>query len=114
MWTIFRAGEVTATLRTSGEGNHDAYEVTATARSEGFVPLLFDVDNVFRATSSPQTLCSEGIVKKVNEGRRHKDTQIAFDYDRKLALLDERDLNQPAGAAQARRDLIFPLASKTS
>src|SRR5271157_403064 len=94
-WTVFRAGEVTSTLRTSGDGNHDAYEVTATARSQGFVPLLFYVDNVFRATSSPQTLCSEGIVKKVNEGRRHKDTQIAFDYARKLALLDERDLNQP-------------------
>ena len=94
MWTIFRAGEVTATLGTSA-GKHDAYEVTATARSQGFVPLLFYVDNVFRATSSPQTLCSEGIVKKVNEGHRHKDTKIVFDYDRKLALLDERDLNQP-------------------
>ena len=96
MWAIFRAGEVTATLGTSGEGKHDAYEVTATARSEGFVPLLFYVDNVFRATSSPQTLCSDGIVKKVNEGRRHKDTRIIFDYDRKLALLNERDLNQPS------------------
>jgi len=94
-WTIFRAGEVTATLAANGERKRDAYEVTATARSEGFVPLLFYVDNVFRATSSPQTLCSEGIVKKVNEGHRHKDTHIAFDYDRKLALLDERDLNQP-------------------
>jgi hypothetical protein len=95
MWTVFRAGEVTATLRTSGAKEHDAYEVTATARSEGFVSLLFAVDNVFRATSSPQTLCSEGIVKKVSEGRRHKDTQIVFDYARKLALLNERDLNQP-------------------
>jgi hypothetical protein len=95
MWTIFRAGEVAATLRTSREGNRDAYEVSATARSEGFVSLLFNVDNVFRATSSSQTLCSESIVKKVNEGRRHKDTRIVFDYARKLARLDERDLNQP-------------------
>ena len=94
-WTVFRAGEVTATIQTSRAGNRDAYEVTATARSQGFVSLLFDVNNVFRATSSPQTLCSEGIVKTVNEGRRHKDTHITFDYDRKLALLDERDLNQP-------------------
>ena len=95
MWTVFRAGEVTATLRTGSEAKHDIYEVTATARAQGFVSLLFDVDNVFRATSSPQTLCSEKIVKKVNEGKRHKDTQIAFDYTRKLALLDERDLSQP-------------------
>ena len=95
MWTVFRAGEVTATLATRGEGTHDAYEATTTARSEGFVSLLFNVDNVFRATSSSQTLCSERIVKKVTEGRRHKDTQIDFDYTRKLAILNERDLNQP-------------------
>lgn len=95
MWTVFRAGEVTTTLRTTGEGKRDAYEVTATARSEGFVPLLFYVDNIYRATSSPQTLCSQGIDKKVNEGHRHKDTKIAFDYNRKLALLNERDLSQP-------------------
>jgi hypothetical protein len=95
MWTIFRAGVVTAAIRPKTEGNHDAYEVTATAQSQGFVPLLFVVDDVFRATSSPQTLCSEGIVKKVNEGHRHKDTQIAFDYNRKMAVLDEHDLTQP-------------------
>lgn len=94
-WAVFRAGEVTAALETSGDGAHTAYEATATARSEGFVSLLFDVDNVFRATSNRQTLCSQNIMKKVNEGHRRKDTQIAFDYVRKLALLDEHDLNQP-------------------
>ena len=93
-WTVFRAGEVTATLQAKREGEREIYEVTATARSEGFVSLLFDVNNVFRAISSPQTLCSESIAKQVSEGRRHKDTHIAFDYARKLALLDERDLNQ--------------------
>jgi hypothetical protein len=96
MWTVFRAGQVTATLGTTGQGPHDDYQITATARSEGFVSLLFDVDNVFRATSNPQTLCSEGIVKNVMEGRRHKDTHISFNYARKLAFLDERDLTQPS------------------
>lgn len=107
-WTVFRAGEVTATVRTKSEGTRDAYEVTATARSEGFVSLLFDVDNVFRATSSPQTLCSESIDKKVSEGRRHKDTHIVFDYTRKLALLDELDLNQPAAPAKHAESDIPP------
>ncbi len=108
MWTVFRAGEVTATLRTKSEGERDAYEVTATARSEGFVSLLFDVDNVFRATSSPQTLCSESIDKKVSEGRRHKDTHIVFDYARKFALLDERDLNQPGASPKHAESDIPP------
>jgi len=108
MWTIFRAGVVTATVQTSGDANHKTYEVTATARSEGFVPLLFSVDNVFRATSTRQTLCSEGIVKQVNEGHRHKDTRIIFDYARKLALLDERDLNQPKEPAKLAANDIPP------
>jgi hypothetical protein len=94
MWTVFRAGEVSSTLTVDG-AKHDAYEVTATARSEGFVSLLFAVDNVLRATSSQQSLCSEGIVKEISEGRRRKDTHIAFDYGRKQAILDERDLAQP-------------------
>lgn len=95
MWTVFRAGEVTATLQRTSQGTRNDYDITTTARSEGFVSLLFDVDNIYRATSDAQTLCSEKLVKQVNEGKRHKDTQINYDYTRKLALLDERDLNQP-------------------
>ena len=94
-WTVFRAGEVTATLQPGRDGKHDTYEVTTTARSEGFVSLLFNVNNTFRATSDARTLCSESIVKNVSEGRRHKNTRIVFDYNRKLALLNEHDLNQP-------------------
>ena len=94
-WTIFRAGVVTSTIQQINEGNHPAFEATATAKSEGFVPLLFDVNDVFHAKSSPQTLCSEGITKKVNEGHRHKEMQIAFDYNQKKAILNERDMSQP-------------------
>jgi hypothetical protein len=102
-WSVFRAGEGTATLRSTGAGSNDAYEVTTTARTQGFVSLLFDVNDEFRSLFSPQTLCSQRIVKKVNEGHRHKDTLIVFDTTRKLALLDERDLrhaNAPAKHAE--------------
>jgi hypothetical protein len=99
-WSVFRAGEVTATLRSTGEGSNDAYKVTTTARTQGFVSLLFDVNNEFRSFFSPQTLCSQRIVKKINEGRRHKDTLIVFDNIRKLALLDERDLSQANAPAK--------------
>jgi hypothetical protein len=90
-WSVFRAGWVTATLRSAGEGSNDAYEVTATARTQGFVSLLYDVNDEFRSYFSPQTLCSQRIVKNVNEGRRHKNTLIVFDTRRGVALLDERD-----------------------
>jgi hypothetical protein len=95
MWTVFRAGQVTANVQPLNHGGRDDYEITATAQSQGFVSLLFAVQDVFRATSSSETLCSEALVKKVSEGHRRKDTQIAYDYTKKLAILDERDLNQP-------------------
>lgn len=94
-WSVFRAGEVTATLRSSDDGPRDAYEVTTTARSQGFVSLLFNVQNEFRSLFDPTTLCSSRITKRINEGRRHKETSIVFDRVRKLAVLDERDLTKP-------------------
>jgi hypothetical protein len=94
-WSIFPAATVSATLRSVGEGSKDAFEVTTTANSQGFVSLLYNVENEFHSIFDPQTTCSQRILKKINEGRRHKDTRIVFDSARKLAILDERDLNKP-------------------
>jgi len=106
-WSVFRAGEVSATLSAMGGSPQAAYQVTATARSAGFVSLLYDVNNVFRATFNPETMCSERIDKQVSEGRRHKRTEIDFDYTRRLAHLDERDLTRPE-APLKRADLDIP------
>jgi hypothetical protein len=94
-WSVFQAGTVSATLQTAVQGSKDDYNVITTAHSQGFVSLLFNVDNQFRSVFDPKTLCSERISKKINEGRRHKLTEIVFDSGRKLAILDERDLNRP-------------------
>jgi len=94
-WSIFHAGTVTATLQSGSQGSKDNYTVITTAQSEGFASLLFNVQNEFRSLFNPQTLCSERISKKINEGRRHKETEIVFDSQRKLAILDERDLSKP-------------------
>jgi hypothetical protein len=82
-------------LQSKVQGSKDDYAVVTTAHSQGFVSLLFNVDNEFRSIFNPRTLCSERISKKINEGRRHKETEIVFDSQRKLAILDERDLNKP-------------------
>ena len=94
-WSVFQAGTVSATLQSAVQGSTDNYTVITTAHSQGFVSLLFNVDNEFRSFFDPQTLCSQRISKKINEGRRHKETEIVFDSKRKLAILDERDLNKP-------------------
>lgn len=94
-WSVFPAGQVVATLTRSGENAQDPYEVVITARSQGFVSLLFKVQNEFHSFFDPRTTCSERVSKKINEGGRHKETQIVFDTARRLAILDERDLNRP-------------------
>ena len=94
-WSIFAAGTVSTTLQSEGQGSKDHYTVTTTAHSQGFVSLLFDVENEFQSVFNPRTMCSERISKKISEGRRHKETQIIFDSQRKLAILDERDLTKP-------------------
>jgi hypothetical protein len=94
-WSIFHAGTVSATLQSEGQGSNDNYTVTTTAHSQGFVSLLFNVENDFRSVFNHRTLCSERISKKINEGRRHKETEIVFDTQRKRAILDESDLNKP-------------------
>lgn len=93
-WSVFPAGQVTATLKQIGSGPEDAYEVDTTAHSSGFVSLLFSLNNHYRAIFDPRTLCSREIYKTVNEGRRHKQTHIVFDAARKVAMLDEVDLGK--------------------
>jgi hypothetical protein len=94
-WSVFPAGQVSVTLARAGASSPGAYEVTTTARSQGFVSLLYNVENEFHSFFDPQTLCSGEISKKINEGRRHKDTRIVFDAARRLAILDEVDRTKP-------------------
>jgi Protein of unknown function (DUF3108) len=94
-WSVFPAGQVVATLLRSPENQGTEYEVKTTAESQGFVSLLYKVDDEFHSFFSPHTFCSERITKKISEGRRHKITEIKFNYARKLAILDERDPASP-------------------
>lgn len=90
-WSVFPAGRVVATLIAPPKGSSGNYEVKTTAESRGFVSLLYSVEDEFHSFFNPATLCSQSISKRVNEGRRHKQTNILFDYTKKLAILDERD-----------------------
>ena len=94
-WSIFPAGEVTATLQQVDGSSPETYEVITRAQSQGVVSLLYRVDNEFRSVFDPRTFCSQQIHKRVNEGRPHRDTRIVFDSARRVAILDEQDLGKP-------------------
>lgn len=99
-WSVFPAGQVVASIRGPGKNPAEGFEVKTTARSKGFVSLLYNVQDEFQSFFDPQTLCSRRILKKVNEGRRHKETEIKFDYARGVAVLDEHDPTQANSPAK--------------
>jgi hypothetical protein len=105
-WSVFPAGQVVATLLGPGKNGEPTYEVKTTAESKGFVSLLYGVDDEFRSFFDPNTLCSERITKRIHEGRRHKQTQINFDYARKVAVLDERDPTNPNARPKHKEESI--------
>jgi hypothetical protein len=107
-WSIFPAGQVVARLKELGAGPNDAYEVDTTAHSTGFVSLLFNLNNHYESVFDSRTLCSRTIDKTINEGRRHKKTQIVFNSARRLAVLREVDLSNSAHAVKQAQHPIPP------
>jgi Protein of unknown function (DUF3108) len=105
-WSTFEAGVVTATLQRTANDSHDDYEAVTTARSHGFVSLLYNLNDEFRSRFNPETACSAGISKQVVEGRRRKRTEITFDSARKLAILDEHNLAKPSEPAKHSEEAI--------
>ena len=94
-WSIFPAGEMVATFLSDEPNGRTADHIKTTTQSKGFVSLLYNVQDEFYSHFDPATLCSRSISKKINEGRRHKETKLVFDTPRRLAILDERDLSKP-------------------
>lgn len=95
-WSVFDAGDVTATLRRGTAQAKDEDEIVTTARSHGFVSMLYALNDEFRSRLNPDTMCSSGISKRVVEGRRRKQTEIVFDASRQKAVLDEHNLAKPS------------------
>ena len=63
-WSVFQAGTVSATLQSMLQGSKDDYAIVTTAHSQGFVSLLFDVDNEFRSVFNPKACAPRGFQKR--------------------------------------------------
>ena len=107
-WSIFDAGRVTATLGNAGGQPEDDLHARAVARSQGFASLLFDVEDRFDSTFTPDAVCSQHITKNINEGSRHRDFDLVFDGARHMAVLTERDTSHPQGSSRHAENPIPP------
>jgi len=95
-WKVFDAGIATMTLaeKTSFQ-NEEIYRINATVYSTGIVSTLFKVVDVFESFFQARDLCSRKITKKIQEGRRHRETVVTFDARARQARMEDRDLNRP-------------------
>ena len=65
---------------------------TGAADSNGFVARLYHVHDIFEASFDGRTFCSQQIHKHTEEGSRHREQTIRFDYARGKALRDDLNL----------------------
>jgi len=95
-WKVFDAGIATMVLaeKTSFQ-NEESYRINATVYSTGIVSALFKVVDVFESFFQARDLCSRRITKKIQEGRRHRETTVTFDSKTHQARMEDRDLNRP-------------------
>jgi hypothetical protein len=91
-WRLWTAGNATIKL----ENNGDEYHVSATADSVGVVAMLYRVADRFESYFDARTLCSSHITKHTEEGTHKRETNIRFDYQKRKAVLDERNLKDNA------------------
>ena len=108
-WKVFDAGIATMTLaeRTSFQ-NEDSYRIKATVYSTGIVSALFKVVDVFESFIQARDLCSRKITKKIQEGRRHRETTVTFDAKTRQARMEDRDLNRPDLAPKLTESSVPP------
>jgi len=89
-WRVFNAG--TATLRMEQAGQES--RIIGTADATGAVAVLYHVRDRFETFLNPTDFCSRNISKNAEEGYRKVDTTISFDYHRRKALLDQKNIKK--------------------
>ncbi len=97
-WRLFTAGE--ARMHVEHAANGRDWQASINAVSTGFVSKLYRVDDTITSTFDASGLCSQSVVKTINEGRRHRQHRIDFERERKMAVLREID---PASGQAAKR-----------
>lgn len=87
-WRFVTAGIASFRLERTGSQEH----IAGTADSTGVVALLFRVQDRFNSYFDAKTLCSYKLIKHTEEGPRWRETLITYDYARRKAVLEERNL----------------------
>jgi hypothetical protein len=90
VWRIFDAG--TATLHIEPAGTN--MRVVGTADAAGTVSLLYHVHDRYESLFDPGTFCSLSTSRRIEEGFRRGETNIALDYARGKSILEQKNLKK--------------------
>ncbi|MGB7621166.1 MAG: DUF3108 domain-containing protein [Terriglobia bacterium] len=93
-WRTANAG--VATIRVEREPNADHLRISGDAHSSRFVSTLYRVEDQFESMVSLKNFCSLRIMKRINEGRWHRETVVDFPPGQKTAQLQDRSLVFPS------------------
>jgi hypothetical protein len=89
-WRIFNAGTASLRMEKAGQENR----IVATAEAAGTVALLYHVQDRLESFFDPTSFCSRNTSRHVEEGFRRVDTNITFDYARRRAVFDQKNLKK--------------------
>ena len=87
-WRLMNAGTTRVRLDIVNGERH----VVASADSTGAVAMLYHVHDRLETFFNPQTNCALSLAKHTEEGFRRVETSVRYDYSRKKAILDERNV----------------------
>lgn len=97
-WRFVRAGEVEVQAS-------PGVQADMKLRTLGIVNSLFKVNNVYRAEYG-QGGCVKSTLLEAHEGKKHTETRVTYDYEKRRAYFMERDLLKDA--VVTRSDIEIP------
>lgn len=92
-WKTASAG--VATIRVERGENPGQVKIIGEARSSRFVSTLYRVEDYFESLVSLKDFCSVRLVKRQNEGRRHRESLLSILPEQHLARWQEHNLAVP-------------------
>lgn len=96
-WRGLSAGHAELVVRPEA-GAPGRWKATATAASVGYVSNIYRVDDEYESRFHNPGFCSSGIRKRIQEGARRRQVKLDFDPARRLARLEDRDMEEDAPA----------------
>lgn len=96
-WRFVRAGEVEVK-------NTSDTQIDMRLKTVGLVGSLLTVNNTYRAESAPGW-CAKTTLLEAHEGKKHRETRVTFDSEKKRAYYLEKDLTRDAIVSQQEIDV---------